>query len=31
MTRITVDFGKISGKVKPMHALNNGPIAPNVR
>lgn len=31
MTKITVDFAKSTGKVKPMHAVNNGPIAPNVR
>lgn len=30
MTKITVDFAKSTGKVKPMHAVNNGPIAPNV-
>ena len=31
MTKITVDSAKSTGKVKPMHAVNNGPIAPNVR
>lgn len=31
MMKITVDFAKSTGKVKPMHAVNNGPIAPNVR
>ena len=26
MDRITVDFSKASGKVKPMHSVNNGPV-----
>ena len=26
MNRITVDFSKAKGKVKPMHAVNNGPV-----
>ena len=26
MDRITVDFSKITGKVKPMHSVNNGPV-----
>ncbi len=26
MSRITVNFDKITGKVKPMHCVNNGPI-----
>ena len=25
MKRITVDFSKVDGKIKPMHAVNNGP------
>ncbi|MBO5224646.1 MAG: hypothetical protein J6C23_09075 [Clostridia bacterium] len=28
MAKITVDFTKTIGKVKPMHAVNNGPIRP---
>ena len=31
MSKITIDFSKSAGRVKPMHAVNNGPIAPNVR
>lgn len=31
MSKITVDFSKSAGRVKPMHAVNNGPIAPDVR
>ena len=26
MDRISVDFSKIVGKVKPMHSVNNGPV-----
>ena len=26
MDRITVDFAKGVGKVKPMHSVNNGPV-----
>ena len=26
MSRITVDFDRVTGKIKPMHATNNGPI-----
>ena len=26
MKRITVDFGKNMGRMKPMHAVNNGPV-----
>ena len=26
MERITVNFGEITGKIKPMHAINNGPL-----
>lgn len=26
MSNITIDFGKSVGKVKPMHAVNNGPV-----
>ena len=29
--KLTVDFFKNTGAVKPMHAVNNGPMAPNVR
>ena len=28
MAKITVDFTKTIGKVKPMHAVNNGPVRP---
>lgn len=28
---ITVDFGKKVGKMKPVHAVNNGPVSGNVR
>ena len=31
MTRIAVDFSNDLGAVKPMHAVNNGPLAPTVR
>ncbi len=31
MANIIIDFEKISGPVKPMHAVNNGPLAPTVR
>ena len=31
MSIITVDFSECAGRIKPMHAVNNGPIAPNVR
>lgn len=31
MATITVDFSKNAGPVKPMHAVNNGPLAPSVR
>jgi len=31
MSRITVDFGKNAGVVKPMHAVNNGPLPVSVR
>ena len=26
MKRVTVDFSKITGRIKPMHAVNNGPV-----
>ena len=26
MNRITVDFSKTTGKMKPMHSVNNGPV-----
>ena len=26
MDRITVDFAKALGRVKPMHSVNNGPV-----
>ena len=26
MSKVTVNFGNVQGKVKPMHAVNNGPI-----
>ena len=26
MDRILIDFSKESGKVKPMHSVNNGPV-----
>jgi len=29
--KLTVDFSKNMGAVKPMHAVNNGPLTPNVR
>ena len=31
MSSITVDFGKSTGVVKPMHAVNNGPLPVSVR
>ena len=31
MRTLTVDFAKECGKIKPMHAVNNGPLAPTVR
>lgn len=31
MTKATVGFGRRAGRIKPMHAVNNGPIAPTVR
>ena len=31
MRTVTVDFSKECGKIKPMHAVNNGPLAPTVR
>lgn len=29
--KISVDFSKAAGKIKPMHAVNNGPVGGNVR
>ena len=26
MDQITVDFAKVTGKIKPMHSVNNGPV-----
>ena len=26
MVRISADFSQISGKIKPMHSVNNGPV-----
>ena len=31
MTQLTLDFRNTAGKMKPMHAVNNGPTAPSVR
>ena len=31
MAKITVDFSNCNGSIKPMHAVNNGPLAPTVR
>lgn len=31
MSKITIDFGSSKGKIKPMNAVNNGPLAPDVR
>ena len=31
MAQIIIDFKESAGKIKPMHAVNNGPIAPTVR
>ena len=31
MPRVTIDFGKDSGVVKPMYAVNNGPLPVSVR
>ncbi len=31
MSKISVDFSKLNGKIKPMNAVNNGPTAPGVR
>ena len=31
MERVTVDFAKSCGKIKPMNALNNGPAGSRVR
>ena len=31
MTNITIDLSKTLGKIKPMHAVNNGPSGSEVR
>lgn len=31
MNTVSIDFSKFDGKIKPMHAVNNGPLARNVR
>lgn len=31
MTDIKIDFSKVTGKIKPMHAVNNGPAGSSVR
>ena len=31
MSQIQIDFAKIDGKMKPMHAVNNGPVGSKVR
>ena len=31
MTNITIDLSKTLGKIKPMHAVNNGPAGSEVR
>ena len=31
MNKISIDFNKITGKIKPMHAVNNGPVGSKVR
>ena len=30
MKQVTVDFSKVTGRIKPMHAINNGPVAKNM-
>ena len=30
MKHVTVDFSKVTGRIKPMHAVNNGPVAKNM-
>jgi len=30
MKQVTVDFSKVTGRIKPMHAVNNGPVAKNM-
>ena len=30
MNTLQVDFSKVTGKIKPMHAVNNGPVAKNM-
>ena len=31
MKQISVDFAKITGRIKPMHSVNNGPAGSRVR
>ena len=31
MKQVTVDFSTVTGKIKPMHAVNNGPVGGKVR